>query len=106
MNNLTELKKVDKPKGPSEDASISLGREKKTITGVRGREKPGWKGGQSGEEGNMIRYGVGEQERSPEGQQKESKLATSGGRRWGDSPECTRDLGGERLSGLKGRDLS
>jgi hypothetical protein len=23
----------------------------------------------------------------------------------GDSPECTRDLGGERLSGLKGRDL-
>lgn len=24
---------------------------------------------------------------------------------WGDPPECTRDLGGERLSGLKGRDL-
>ena len=24
---------------------------------------------------------------------------------WGDPPECTRDLGGERLSGLKGKDL-
>lgn len=24
---------------------------------------------------------------------------------WGDPPECTRDLGGERLSGLIGRDL-
>jgi hypothetical protein len=24
---------------------------------------------------------------------------------WGDPPECTRDLGGERLSELEGRDL-
>jgi hypothetical protein len=24
---------------------------------------------------------------------------------WKDPPKCTRDLGGERLSGLKGRDL-
>jgi hypothetical protein len=24
---------------------------------------------------------------------------------WGDPPECTGDLGGERLSGLKGWDL-
>ena len=24
---------------------------------------------------------------------------------WGDPPECIRDLGGERLPGLKGRDL-
>ena len=24
---------------------------------------------------------------------------------WRDPPECTRDLGGERISGLKGRDL-
>ena len=30
---------------------------------------------------------------------------TSGGRRWEDPPECTRDLGGERLSGLKRRVL-
>jgi SH3-like domain-containing protein len=28
-----ELKKVNNPKGPSEDASVPLGREKKPITG-------------------------------------------------------------------------
>jgi hypothetical protein len=33
----TELKKVNKLKGPSEDASLPLGRKKKAITGV-GRE--------------------------------------------------------------------
>jgi len=37
----TELKKVNKPKDPSEDALIPLGREKKAVTG-RGREGPGW----------------------------------------------------------------
>ena len=36
----TELKKVNKLKGPSEDASIPLGREKKAITGSRERERP------------------------------------------------------------------
>jgi hypothetical protein len=30
----TELKKANKPKGPSEEASIPLGGEKKAITGV------------------------------------------------------------------------
>ena len=52
----------------------------------------------------MIRN-WGRQERSPEGQQNEWKYATSGGRRWGDSLESSRDLGGVRLSGLKGRDI-
>jgi hypothetical protein len=35
------------------------------------------------------------------------KTATSGGRRFGGGglPECTRDMGDERLSGLKERDL-
>ena len=51
----TELNKVNKPQGPSKDNSIPFGREKKAITGVGGREVPGWKG-QGGEEGNMIRY--------------------------------------------------
>ena len=37
--------------------------------------------------------------------QKEWKQSTSGGRRWRDPPECTRDLGDERHSGLKGRVL-
>jgi hypothetical protein len=35
----TELKKVKKLKGPRENASISLGREKKTITGWDEGEK-------------------------------------------------------------------
>jgi hypothetical protein len=34
----TELKKVNKLKDPSKDASRPLGREKKAITGGRGRE--------------------------------------------------------------------
>ena len=33
------------------------------------------------------------------------KQAFSGGRRWGNPPECTVDLGCKRLSKLKGRDL-
>ena len=38
----TELKKVNKLKGPSEDASVPLGREKKAITsGERGKELGG-----------------------------------------------------------------
>ena len=51
----TELKKANKLKGPSEDASILLGRGKKAITGerrngpVRGRQ-------QAWERGSMIRY--------------------------------------------------
>jgi hypothetical protein len=42
-----ELKKINKPKGLSKDASIPLGREKKSITGVGGtweREQGGKKG--------------------------------------------------------------
>jgi len=38
--------------------------------------------------------------------QKERKQATSGDRRWGDPLECTRDLAGQRCSGLKGRETS
>jgi len=39
----TELRKVNKLRGPN--ASIPLGREKKAITGGRGREEHGWKRG-------------------------------------------------------------
>ena len=35
------LKKVNKPKGQSEDASIPLGKEKKSIKGGKVREGPG-----------------------------------------------------------------
>ena len=37
----TELKKVNKLKGPSEDASVPLGREKKAITSGEGKEGQG-----------------------------------------------------------------
>jgi hypothetical protein len=38
----TELKKFNKKKGPSEDASISLGKDNKIITGGREMEGPRW----------------------------------------------------------------
>jgi hypothetical protein len=43
----TELKKVNKLKGPSEDASVLLGREEKAITsGEGGKDLEGkWAGG-------------------------------------------------------------
>ena len=45
----TELKKVNKLKGPSEDASVPLGREKKAITsGEGGRDLGGNVAGGSG----------------------------------------------------------
>ena len=47
----TELKKVNKQKCPSKDASIFLEREKKTITGGKGREGPGCKRGEEGKMG-------------------------------------------------------
>ena len=54
----TELK-VNELKGPSEDASIPLRREKKAISGGIEREGSGWEKGGGGEKGNMIRYWVG-----------------------------------------------
>jgi hypothetical protein len=54
----TELKKLNKLKGSSEDASVPLGREKKAIT--RGRRDLGWKGDRvRGGEGNMLDGGRG-----------------------------------------------
>jgi hypothetical protein len=38
----TELKKANKPKGPREDASVSLRRERKAIAEGRGREGYEW----------------------------------------------------------------
>jgi hypothetical protein len=53
-----QLKKVNKMKDPSEHASISLGREKKAVTGVRSRGSEGlWRESDQGKEGgNLIRY--------------------------------------------------
>ena len=57
----TELKKINKLKGPSEDASVLLGREKKPSTrGIGGT----WERKKMGEcgDGNMVRYWVGEKD--------------------------------------------
>ena len=67
--------------------------------------------------GRESRQGVGE-ERKPDlvvGQGKRTEIlnaSRNNGTRqpleienWGDAPVCTRDLGGERLSGLKERDI-
>jgi hypothetical protein len=80
---------------------MPLGREKKTITGCRGRKDNWWEGSSGGKKGNLTRYcgGVWE-ERSPEGQQSEWKYQSCGDRRWGDLLECISDLSDERLSGF------
>ena len=60
----TELKKVNKLKCPSEDASVPLGREKKAITsGEGGRDQRGKVNGRAvEEEGNLIWYWVREKD--------------------------------------------
>ena len=47
----TELKKVNKPKGASEKASIAFGKEKKSITRTGGREGGSWVGKERNREG-------------------------------------------------------
>ena len=81
--------------------------------GGRRKQPQGWRkgpgrergGGGGGERGTWLGIGWGKRNEIPEGQQKEWKHATLGGRRLVYPPECTRDLGGERLSGLKERNL-
>ena len=61
----TELQKVNKLKGPSENASVPLGREKKAITSGEGRRDLGGKvDGRwgRGREGNLIWYLVKEKD--------------------------------------------
>ena len=58
----TELKKINKPKGPGKYASIVLEMEKRAVSEGRERKGPGWQKGQEGRKGNMIRYGGLEQE--------------------------------------------
>jgi hypothetical protein len=58
----TELKKVNKLKDPSEDASVPLGREKKAITSQKERRDLRGKGEGEGKEGNLIWYWVREKD--------------------------------------------
>ena len=67
----TELRKVNKQKGPSEDVSIPLGKEKKIITGGRGILVGEGRG--RGKK-NISRHGGREKkEKSPDSQQNEWK---------------------------------
>jgi hypothetical protein len=52
-----DLRKFNKQKGPSEDASIPLRRGNKIIMGGSKREGPGREKGGSGHRGNGSRYG-------------------------------------------------
>ena len=99
----TELKKVNRPKGPRENASTHLGGRRKESRRAGGREGTGWENGVGRGKGEHDQV-WGTQERSPEGQQNEWKQAALGGGRWEDPLECTRDLGSERLSELKGKE--
>ena len=81
-----------KLKGSTEDTSVLLGWKKKAITGCRGRK------GQGGEKGNRIRYSWG-------GIKSEALRASrkNGNRQAQEVGGGTKDLGGERWSGLRGR---
>ena len=50
----TELKKVNKQKGPSEDASIPLRRKRKAITEGQGSKWPGWKRREEGKRRKIL----------------------------------------------------
>jgi hypothetical protein len=54
----TKLKKANKLKFPSEDASVPLRREKKAITSGEGGRDLGWKVDWRGAKGNLIWYWV------------------------------------------------
>jgi hypothetical protein len=62
----TELKKANKLKGPSEESSVPLRREKKAIMGRGGghrwREGSGWGRGYGGKRGTWSGVGVWKQE--------------------------------------------
>ena len=57
----TELEKINKPKGPSNDSSIPLGRKKKAIT----RGDLGGKGDMKGKRGTQCGIGKGLKSQGP-----------------------------------------
>jgi hypothetical protein len=79
------------------------GRRKHKLGGREGQGRGGQAGGM--EERNLIWYQVREKDLSPEGQQKEWKQATLGVRKLRGPSRMHQRPGGERLSGLKERDL-
>jgi hypothetical protein len=93
----TELKKVNKVKCPSEDASVPLGREKKATT--RG-ERGTWEG-KRGRGDHDLALGGGKELKSLRPSIKNGNRQPWEVGAWENPPNCTRDQGGERLSGLK-----
>jgi hypothetical protein len=101
----TELKKFNKLKSQREDASIWLEREKKAIT--RGRREGGTcvgkeTGTRRGKHDLILGVGKGLKLWGTAERMKTDSLEWE---EMGEPLECTRDLGGGRLSGLKGRDF-
>jgi hypothetical protein len=100
----TELKKLNKLKCPSEDASVPFGREKKAITSGEGG-KVDWVVGSRGERETWSGTGWEKRTEALRASRKNRNRQPQEIGHWGDPPKCTRDLGGERLPGFKGRDL-
>ena len=81
----------------------------------RKQSQVGKEGGREGPGRDVNREGWGQQREETDlllGEEKELKASRKSGTRqpwevgcWRDPPECTRDLGAQRLSGLKGRTL-
>ena len=94
----TELKKVNKPKGPGEDASVPHGRDHKV--GREGSTREG-KGMGGGGKRNMIWYWVRERTEVLIASRRNGNMQLWEVGGWGHPPESTRNPGGKRLSRLK-----
>jgi hypothetical protein len=100
----TDSKKLNKKKGLNEDASISLRRESKIVTGGRRRERPGgrWEGERKRGTGSGMEEDRSESQRARR-MNGSMQLQQSG---WGGHLECPRGLGSVKLSELNVGDLS
>jgi hypothetical protein len=102
--------KVKKLKCPSEGASVSLGREKKKSQvgsegGDRKRKWTGWGEGSGGERGTWSGIGRGKRTEALRVSRKNGNKQPQERGAWGNPSECIRELGDERLSGIKVREL-
>jgi hypothetical protein len=88
----TELTKLNKLKNPSKDASVPLGREKKSTTRWEGgRELQGKEDGERREEHDLVLGGEkGLKPLRASRKNGNRQLQEVGG--WKDPPECTKDL--------------
>jgi hypothetical protein len=97
----TELKKINKPKCPSVDTSAPLGRKKKASTSGEKVERGNGRDG-----GTSSCIGRGKRTKALRASRKNGNRQPQEIEGCGDPPECTKDLGGKRLLGIKGRHLS